>query len=535
VTGAPPTEPIFEAFAVRLDPAHARSIRRAVEKKLGKSFALQPIAPALGEYQLVASRPVAPGRAWTLARSLRGVAGVQEAEPLFAYAGLEPDPARRALYLAPHEMPRGRRASGGEKTKECAKDNARWSLETIRAAEAWALLGNVPPGSGVRIGHPDTGYTQHPEIWGAAPGSVLPQLGYDFVDDKPDPRDPLVGGFAGHGTATGSVILSPTTTVIGRGVTGVAPAASLVPVRVSTSVIHFSFANLRRAVYHLVDQADVKVISMSLGGPIPSNALERALLHAIERGVIPLAAAGNWWPFVVYPAKYEQVVAVGASNCAGGAWVGSARGGAIDISAPGESVWRASAERQNGAPFYDVQPSSGTSYAVATTAGACALWLAYHGHAALFARYGATLADTFRRLLGEVAFNRPNGWDAERMGPGVLDAKKLLEAPLPPTAAGVRSRAPRGVLEAALDYFPGDDPDRVHAALTRRVPEKRGGRARSVRRAFAEVGDELLFHLGTSPALRAALHAEATAKGRRSTSRRVRLDASREFHAKLGL
>jgi thermitase len=522
---------------VRLEPARARALAKRAIEVLPGTWRVRPLAPQLGEYELVPGRPLAAGRAWTLARTLRRVDGVVEAEPLFGYAGLEPDPDAIDAYLAPHERPRATRASGsGETPRPCAASNPRWSLDAVSAESAWDLIGDLPPGRGVLVGHPDTGYTHHPELWGTGPGAVLPHLGYDYVDEDADALDPLVGASPGHGTATGSVILSPTTALVAPGVTGVAPAASLVPVRVSTSVVHFSFSSLTRALYRLIDHAGVHLVSMSLGGPFPSAALERALAYGIERGVIPLAAAGNVWPFVVYPARYERVIAVGASHCQGGKWSGSASGGAIDISAPGESVWRACVTPQDDGPRFGVEPGSGTSYAVATTAGACALWLAYHGRAALLQRYGApALADVFRRVLTESGFRVPPGWDTRRMGVGIVDAAKLLGAPLPAAAAGIRSRAPRGLLESAIDYFPGDDPDRVVAALTSGVSAVRGGRAAAVRAALADLGDELLFHLGTSPALRARLHAEASGTARRARAKPAVLDASPAFRAKLGL
>ena len=129
--------------------------------------------------------------------------------------------------------------------------------------------------------------------------------------------DPMVGRSPGHGTATASVIMSARASADEITVVGSAPSATLVPLRVSTSVIHLSFKNLTRAIYHAVDRVGAHVISMSLGGPHHSQALEEAIEHALERGVIVLAAAGNVWPWVVYPARFERVIAVAACNCAG--------------------------------------------------------------------------------------------------------------------------------------------------------------------------------------------------------------------------
>jgi thermitase len=245
----------------------------------------------------------------------------------------------------------------------------------------------------------------------------------------------------GHGAATASVIMSdhnPSPDTVW--VSGAAPRAKLIPFRVSDGVIHFDFTNVALAIHEAVDQK-AHVISMSLGGLFPSRFLERAIERAIANGLIVLAAAGNVWPWVVYPAHYRQVIAVAAVNCRKKPWSLSARGDSVDISAPGESVWRArTLQNSDSYPVYVVEPSSGTSYAVATAAGACALWLAHHGRKQLIDKYGAPrLATVFRELLVTKGFEKPPGWDSEKYGVGILRADRLLEAPLPesPLAAGL--------------------------------------------------------------------------------------------------
>lgn len=96
--------------------------------------------------------------------------------------------------------------------------------------------------------------------------------------------------------------------------------------------------------------------------------------HAIARGVVILAAAGNVWPWVVYPARFDQVIAVAACNGAARIWRDSASGPAVDGTAPGESVWVARTGDSPGPTDDHVDVGSGTSFAVATTAGGlCAL------------------------------------------------------------------------------------------------------------------------------------------------------------------
>ena len=86
-----------------------------------------------------------------------------------------------------------------------------------------------------------------------------------------------------------------------------------------------SALRLTAALWHAID-CQAHVVSMSLGGPLFSFALHEAIEEAIDAGMILAAAAGNQWPFVVYPARYDEVIACAACNVHGKRWSGSAQG-----------------------------------------------------------------------------------------------------------------------------------------------------------------------------------------------------------------
>jgi subtilisin family serine protease len=99
-------------------------------------------------------------------------------------------------------------------------------------------------GEGIRIGHIDTGYSDHPELERSA---LDLSSDYDLIDNDDDARDPLRRAFfavldsPGHGTATGSVIAGRE-----RGeISGVAPQATLVPFRAIKSVSRYSTVTSR--------------------------------------------------------------------------------------------------------------------------------------------------------------------------------------------------------------------------------------------------------------------------------------------------
>ncbi len=305
------------------------------------------------------------------------------------------------------------------------EERPRWALEKMHVPEAWAYSldrGRPAHGAGIVVAQPDTGLAPHVELDG-----ILRVAGYDFVDRDDQPVDPLnYSGNPGHGTGTASVLVSPEP---GR-VCGSAPAARHMAIRAIESVVRITQVSVAEAIEFAVANG-AHVITMSLGG-IPSFSLHRALRRAVAADVIVLAAAGNCVGTVVWPARYDDCIAVAGTNWKDEPWRGSCRGAAVDISAPAENVFRARAVKGE-TPGAQVGQGQGTSFAVALTAGVAALWLAHHGRANLIAAArarGETVQAMFRRLLRATARRPepPTTWDAFSMGAGIVDARTLLAA-----------------------------------------------------------------------------------------------------------
>ncbi|MBL8724419.1 MAG: S8 family serine peptidase [Planctomycetes bacterium] len=519
------TEPVdskvaHEGFYLRWNehaPGKA-AVTRLAQDVLGQTIRVQQLGPG---WLVTGKSQLATGRAWSMARSLRNAAATPEdldVEPLFAVTA---------------DVPRPKSSSDGPPL-DCAATNMVWSLDATRTQRAWTLEppeGGQRMGAGIRVAHPDTGYTRHPEVHSAPPAALRlrTDLGYDFEAGRKDSLDPLDGSNA-HGTATASVIMSDA----GGGdrfVSGVAPAAELVPLRVSDKVVHFSFRNVALAIHHAI-AVEADLISMSLGGPVSSRALADAVDSANAKGLVVLAAAGNIWPWVVYPAKLPGVIAVAASNCQDRPWRKSASGSAVDICAPGESVWRAWTKLSGGNWDYRVDPSSGTSYAVASVAGACALWLAYHGLPRIRAAAGSLsrVGELFRHCL-KASARTPKGWDGENYGAGILDTMALLQQPLgqpwmakAKSAARAKSGDPLGVIAAA---FPQDEQNEVVARLESLL----GGTPATRKRRLSSFGAELAFHVATDAALHRALSKPKPKRGAMSLPLR---GASRELLEAIG-
>jgi subtilisin family serine protease len=314
-----------------------------------------------------------------------------------------------------------------------------WALKALRIPEAWAYsesLQRPSRGNGVVVAQPDTGTTAHTELSGVSTIS-----GRDIIDDDADPTDPMdYPGHPGHGTGTASVVFS---SPAGR-ISGAAPAAQLMPIRAVRSVVQVTPLSVAQALDWATEhKADV--ITLSLGG-LPSETLLRALRRAVAADVIVLAAAGNCVRLVVFPARYEECIAVAGSNAADAPWRGTCRGSAVDVAAPAQNVLRAEPDHAS------VGHGQGTSFAVALTAGVAALWLAHHGRAKVVDAAhanGETVQQMFARLLKSTT-RRPTVWDASTFGTGIVDARALLGADL----ESPRSMRQASVSPAAPDAGP---------------------------------------------------------------------------------
>jgi serine protease len=456
-------EPVFQAFTVKTTRGHAREkVERAVTDVLGTGWHAAGYGGRSGNFEVFSKEgALTAPEAWARAYQLRAHRGVATAEPVFeawvtdrrgwginlqeeAEGGPE---FRAAIFDDVFNFVCGK---GGDLDKAKQRE---WGLELTRVTQAWSNHfpgADSKPGDGVVIGHPDTGYRNHPEI---AVNLAVSQ-GFDFFRNDNDPKDELQHDRPwqnpGHGTGTASVIVSSRGAAAGTPpnfVSGVAPHARLIPFRVSDSVVVMNTMNLAHAIERATD-AGAHVISISMGG-IGSERLHDAVVYARNRGVIVCAAAGNCVSFVVFPAAYDEVVAVAACDAERAIWKGSCRGGAVDITAPGDRVWHAVANADD--TLSNVSQGSGTSYAVATVAGIAALWLAKHGRDNIIRACGGRekLPSTFMQLLRATATPVP-GWPAGQFGGGLVDADKLLAAPLPDGAI-VPTVAPTAEEHVALN------------------------------------------------------------------------------------
>ncbi|MEA5519460.1 S8 family serine peptidase [Limnoraphis robusta] len=195
-----------------------------------------------------------------------------------------------------------------------------WGRDLIDAPEVWTqgITGeNVVVAvidSGVDYNHPDL----FANIWSNQDeianngidddnnGYVDDSRGWDFVNQDNQPMD-----FNNHGTHVAGIIAA---TIDGVGITGVAPNAEIMPVRVldenGFGKVSEALAGIRYAVENGAD-----VINLSLGGNDYVSEVLDTISWAVQQGVVVVVAAGNEsLTFPSYPARFANQfgIAVGS-------------------------------------------------------------------------------------------------------------------------------------------------------------------------------------------------------------------------------
>jgi len=257
--------------------------------------------------------------------------------------------------------------------------------------------------------------------------------GYDIVHEDEHPNDQY-----GHGTHVAGTVAQATNN--GIGTAGMAPDCKLMPVQVMNytgSGYDFWIAEgITWAVDHGAD-----VINLSLGGPPgQSSEIEHdAIIYAHNKEVVIVASAGNSFVGILsYPARFEECIAVAATNYNDTRAVYSQYGTGLDISAPGGATYED--KNNDGYPDGVLQCTYKRIYNTQTGVVAKIDEFAYHffqgtsmaaphvsGLAALLISHGITGVDnvknaiyTTARDLGTSGYDKVYGW-------GMIDPAAALD------------------------------------------------------------------------------------------------------------
>lgn len=234
-----------------------------------------------------------------------------------------------------------------------------WGIDRIRSMAVHPYT----KGAAIKVAVIDTGidYT-HPDI------SANYKGGYNFVTNIPNPMDDN-----GHGTHVSGTIAAIDNDI---GVIGAAPEVYLYGVKVLDSTGSGYVSDVISGIQWSVDNA-MRIANMSLGSRVSSKSLKNASDTAYNRGLLLIASAGNSGNAsgtgnnVNYPARYDSVVAVAATDMNNVRAWWSSTGPTIELSAPGVNI-------QSTLPGNRYGIASGTSMAAPHVTGTAALIMAYN-------------------------------------------------------------------------------------------------------------------------------------------------------------
>lgn len=195
-----------------------------------------------------------------------------------------------------------------------------YGITMVNAPAIWSRT----MGAGARVAVMDTGISMYHSDRGNVVSSI------SFVTGE------TVEDFHSHGTHTAGTIAAADNDI---GVVGVAPQADLLIAKVLDNTGNGNTSWLISGIEWAVNN-NAKVISMSLGGPDYSSALETACDNALAAGTLLVAAAGNDNVSTpLYPAALPSVISVAAIDQDKNKASFSNFGPTIALAAPGVNVY----------------------------------------------------------------------------------------------------------------------------------------------------------------------------------------------------
>lgn len=335
-------------------------------------------------------------------------------------AAAKPAPAKSAAAKRPSNV--GPACAAAPPETSGSRDD--WGMQRVAPQQAWPYS----RGAGVTVAIVDSG------VEASVPGLAgRVTAGDDVAGTGRGNTDCL-----GSGTAMAGIVAGSPGTANGMsGAVGMAPAATIMPVRAAPTKAAVSVADQVRAI-QAAASGGAKVIA--LGGYIdPAEpAVATAIEAAADRDLVVVAGAPVWSRSTGTPSSgavtTPGVIWVGAITMAGTA-AADYQPGAVDVVAPGVDV---AGQGLTGTGQSEV---SGTQYAVAFAAGEAALVRARYPDltAAQVARRIETSADRMGRSAPDPAF----GWGLIDPVAAVTTGVFYHQGGGPPnTAKAVRASSP---------------------------------------------------------------------------------------------
>lgn len=269
-----------------------------------------------------------------------------------------------------------------------------WHLPKINVPGAWS----ISDGRDVTVAILDSGVDpSHPDL----AAKMVP--GYNFYDNNTNTSD-----VNGHGTQVAGAAAAMTNNAVG--VAGVAGAARIMPLRISSTTGSATFSNMARGVTWAADNG-ARVANISYQSVSGSSTVQSAANYMKSKGGVTVVAAGNTGVEQTFTPSVA-LISVSATSSSDGLASWSSYGSYVDVAAPGVSIWTT----KNGGGYGAV---SGTSFASPVTAGVVALMMA--------ANPSLAPADIEKGLFATALDLGTAGFD-NKFGHGRIDAAAAVQA-----------------------------------------------------------------------------------------------------------
>ncbi len=208
-----------------------------------------------------------------------------------------------------------------------------WNLKNIKSEGGWNLTtrnSNIVAAvidTGIDYTHPEFGSCTLNQVRNNQCSKIAP--GYNFIDLNDNPMDDNY-----HGTFVAGIIAAFTNN--NQGIAGVNWNVKIMPVKVCTNTGYCDSASVVNGIMYAADH-NAQVINLSLGTNSPTQTLQDAIKYAYLKNIVIVASAGNQnvSTTMMYPAAYNEVITVGASDELDNKVAFSNFGYKLDVVAPG--------------------------------------------------------------------------------------------------------------------------------------------------------------------------------------------------------
>lgn len=267
-----------------------------------------------------------------------------------------------------------------------------WGVSRVQAPQSWRLT----EGASVKVGIVDTGIDgRHPDLQGNIKGGVNTySTTSPFIDEN------------GHGTHVAGTVAALNNSF---GVVGVAPKVELYALKCFSPDGVADLTDIAQAIDWAIHH-QIRILNMSFGSREGSQVLHRAIKAALDAGIIMIASSGNSSETLDFPAKYPEVLAIGALDRNNRVPGFSNFGKTLNYVEPGVdilSTWPVT-------PGYNTL--SGTSMSSPHLTGICALLLSKAPHLTPL---------QVKRILDRASTRLP-GVSIAKQGRGIVTAPRVL-------------------------------------------------------------------------------------------------------------